>query len=77
MPRFRFALSDIKAVREVGMVQSDSFDEALHAVAERFAVTPGDSLEIGVYGFPPARYLYVTLQDSDSNSWKPVGQRAA
>jgi len=77
MPRFRFALSDIRAVREVGMVQSDTFDDALHAVTERFAVTPGDSLEIGVYGFPPARYQYVTLLDTDSSSWRPVGQRAA
>ncbi len=77
MPRFRFALSDIEAVREVGMVQSDTFDDAMSAVTERFAVTPGDSLEIGVYGFPPARYMYVALMDSDANTWRPVGQKAA
>jgi hypothetical protein len=76
MHRFRFALSDIKSVREVGMVQSDTFDDAMSAVTERFAVTAGDSLEIGVYGFPPARYMYVQLME-DSSAWRPVGQKAA
>jgi hypothetical protein len=76
MPRFRFALSDIKSVREVGMVQSDTFDDAMSAVTERFAVTAGDELEIGVYGFPPARYMYVNTID-ESSAWRPVGQRAA
>ena len=77
MPRFRFALSDIKSVREVGMVQSETFDDAMSAVTERFAVTAGDSLEIGVYGFPPARYQYVMMSDNESSVWRPVGQKAA
>lgn len=77
MPRYRFALSDAKFVREVGMVQSESFDDAMSAVTERFAVTAGDKLEIGVYGFPPARYTYVNMIGTELSSWKPLGERAA
>jgi hypothetical protein len=77
MPRFRFALSDAKFVREVGMVQSDTFDDAMSAVTERFMASPGDNLEIGVYGFPPARYLYVSALDGISSNWRPVGEKAA
>ena len=77
MPRFRFALSDIKSVREVGMVQSDTFDDAISAVTERYAVTDGDSLEIGVYGFPPARFRYVGMGNSDLSLWRAVGEKAA
>ena len=78
MPRFRFALSDARFVREVGMVQSETFDDAMSAVTERFAVTHGDKLEIGVYGFPPARYMYVNMLGSELSSWRPlIDEKAA
>jgi hypothetical protein len=59
------------------MVQSDTFDEAMSAVAERFTATPGDRLEIGVFGFPPARYMCVGSVDGDGASWRPVDEKAA
>jgi hypothetical protein len=58
------------------MVQSDSFDDAMSAVTERFAASAGDKLEIGVYGFPPARYTYV-YEAGASSSWRPLGEKAA
>ena len=56
MPHFRFALNSKDNVREVGVVQSDSFSNALEAITERLEIDEGDTLEIGVHGFPPARY---------------------
>jgi hypothetical protein len=76
MPRFRFALSDAEFVREAGIVQCETFDDAMSAVTERFVLSDGDELEIGVYGFPPARYTYSTLS-GDLTSWRPVGEQAA
>ena len=55
MPRFNFALGKAGTLREAGEVQSDTFDDALEAIAEQAVVQVGDLLEIGVYGFPPAR----------------------
>ena len=77
MPRFRFALGNDRWVREVGMVQTDTFDDAMSAVTQRFAALPGDELEIGVAGFPPARYMYMNVIDGDSNRWRPIGEKAA
>ena len=58
MSKFRFALSNA-AVRQEGMVESDSFAQAVDSLWEHVDVTPGDVLEIGVLGFPPARYQCV------------------
>jgi hypothetical protein len=77
MPRYQFALSDSRFVRQVGMVQCDSLDDAMTAVADRFVAAAGDHLEIGVHGFPPARYLYVHVLDSNSGAWRPIGAKAA
>jgi hypothetical protein len=59
------------------MVQSDTFDDAMSAVTQRFAALPGDQLEIGVHGFPPARFMYVNVIDGESNRWRPMGVKAA
>jgi hypothetical protein len=76
MPRFKFALSGPEEVREAGIVQSESFAEALSAIGEQSALTEGDTLEIGVPGFPPARYHYLGLVRG-KRSWRPAGQLAA
>ena len=76
MPRFKFALSGPEEVREAGIVQSESFAEALSAIGEQSAIVEGDTLEIGVPGFPPARYHYLGLVRGQ-RSWRPAGQLAA
>ena len=55
MSKFRFALSNA-AVRQEGMVESDSFVQAVDSLWQHVEVRRGDVLEIGVRGFPPARY---------------------
>ncbi|MGZ8414894.1 MAG: hypothetical protein ACXWZS_02965 [Gemmatirosa sp.] len=76
MPRFNFALGKAGTLREAGEVQSDTFDDALEAIAEQAIVQVGDLLEIGVHGFPPARYTLVKT-GRKSRGWKPANQLAA
>jgi len=76
MPRFQFSLGADDAVREAGAVLTDSFDEALTAISEQSKVREGDTLEIGVRGFPPARYHFVA-QGHGAKSWMPAGLMAA
>ena len=66
MPRFQFSVGKAGVVREAGAVLTESFDDALHAIAEQSDVSEGETLEIGVPGFPPARYDFVapTLGDA-------------
>ena len=77
MPRFQFALSNTQQVREAGIVQSDSFSDALTAISEHVEAREGDTLEIGVPGFPPARYECVWSMDRGASAWRPAGQMAA
>ena len=76
MPRFTFALGRPDEVREMGAVQSDSFDDALAVLAEQASPILGDVLEIGVPGFPPARYEYVKV-GRRQRAWRPSNQLAA
>ena len=76
MPRFKFALSGPEEVREAGIVQSESFAEALSAIGAQSAIVEGDVLEIGVPGFPPARYHYLGMVRGE-RSWRPAGLLAA
>jgi hypothetical protein len=77
MPRYQFALSSIHQVREAGVVQSESFSDALSAISEHVSAHEGDTLEIGVNGFPPARYECVWSSDRGTSTWRPTGQLAA
>ena len=76
MPRFNFSLFNSGLVGEAGVVQSDSFDEALAAISEHVTANEGDTLEIGVLGFPPARYHKVSGAPG-MRAWRPAGQLAA
>lgn len=77
MPRFQFSIGSREAVREAGIVTSDSFSDALDAIGAQVEVSDGDTLEIGVPGFPPARFEYVlTLQPGES-TWRPARRLAA
>lgn len=77
MARFQFALSTRDEVSQAGIVQSDSFAEAMELLGEKMTVREGDTLEIGVFGFPPARFQCIlSLSDGDIH-WQPAGLRAA
>ena len=76
MPRFQFSVGTVGTVREAGAVQCDSFDAALTAISEKSTVKEGDTLEIGVHGFPPARYEYVA-SGRGSRAWRPANLLAA
>jgi hypothetical protein len=78
MVRYSFAISSgPEAVRQAGVVESDSFDHAVILLGERIPVHAGDSLEIGVNGFPPARYDCVGAVKSGRPVWVPQGRLAA
>ena len=71
MPRYQFSLGPDGAVRESGAVTSDSFRDALDAIAEQSEASLGDTLEIGVPGFPPARFELVKT-GRKSRGWRPT-----
>ncbi len=77
MPRFQFALSTAESLPQAGVVQSESFEEAVEAVGAHVSANLGDILEIGVQGFPPARYECLGASRSGKRRWRPAGLLAA
>ena len=78
MSKYQFAISSgPESVRQAGVVESDSFDDAVTLLGERIPVRAGDSLEIGVAGFPPARYNCVGAVKNGRPVWVPWGRLAA
>ena len=77
MPQYLFSVGGIGALREAGMVQSESFADALTAIAAETDGSAGDTLEIGVWGFPPARFERVWNGEHASWSWLPITALAA
>jgi hypothetical protein len=77
MPRFQFSLSTTDIVREAGVVHTESFADALSAIGEHVSAKQGDTLEIGVPGFPPARYECVWGGEGVAKAWRPAGLLAA
>ena len=77
MSKFQFAISSgPEFVRQAGVVESDSFDEAVVLLGTKISVRAGDSLEIGVHGFPPARFQCIGELKSRP-IWVPEGRLAA
>ena len=77
MSKFQFAISSgPESIRQAGIVESDSFNDAVLLLGKRIPVQTGDSLEIGVHGFPPARYHCVGAVKS-TPVWVPEGRLAA
>jgi hypothetical protein len=76
MTRFEFALRSTDETRQAGVVQSESFNDALSLVSRNVSVQDGDTLEIGVAGFPPARYAFVPSDALDAVNWRPLGLAA-
>lgn len=77
MPRYSFAISTSDLVREVGHVQSDSFAEALTSIGNQLSAKEGDTLEIGVNGFPPAHFECVWSAEDNSPGWRATDRLAA
>jgi hypothetical protein len=77
MPRYQFVLSSTEAVRHAGIVQSESYSDAISALCERLPAETGDTLEISVEGFPPARYECTWSAQGTPREWKPAGMLAA
>ena len=78
MSRFQFAISSgPESVRQAGVVESDSFSEAVGLLGEKIPVRTGDSLEIGVTGFPPARFQCISALKGGKPVWVPEGRMAA
>ena len=69
MSRFRFALSNA-AVRQEGTVESDTFVQAVDQLWQHVDIKRGDVLEIGVLGFPPARFECVGEIEEGKPFWK-------
>ncbi len=74
MPRYQFSIST-DDVREVGTIHCDSFAEALTTISEKTA--EGATLEIGVDGFPPARYERVFTLRGGLFAWMPSAGKLA
>jgi len=76
MSKFSFAVSGIDSRRE-GVIESDNFRDAVDALGQHVDVRAGDQLEIGVIGFPPARYECVGEISSGFPMWMPMNKKAA
>ncbi|MEX2179100.1 MAG: hypothetical protein WD801_10350 [Gemmatimonadaceae bacterium] len=77
MATFTFSLSTSEETRQAGVVQSANFHEALQLIGERMPVTRGDTLEIGVKGFPPARFECTESLLDGLVLWEPARRLAA
>jgi hypothetical protein len=76
MSKFCFSVSNLASRRD-GVIESDSFTDAVDALGQQVVVTKGDMLEIGVYGFPPARFECVGLLEGTRPVWFPASRMAA
>ena len=75
MSKFCFSVSNTES-RHEGVIESPTFLEAVDALGDHVDVRMGDVLEIGVTGFPPARYECVGEIQS-LPVWMPAGPIAA
>ena len=75
MPSFQFSLSTGQTGRRAGIVHGETFSDALTTLGAQMDVHEGDTLEIGVNGFPPARYECVWTDEGQG--WRPTGLLAA
>ena len=55
MSKFRFSLSNTEG-RHEGVIDGPTFTDVVDSLWEHVNVRQGDVLEIGVNGFPPARF---------------------
>ena len=77
MPQFQFALGKSGEVRKAGTIESETFNGALETINLNVPITEGDMLEIGVHGFPPAKFEWLALTDDSIPAWRPARRAAA
>ena len=77
MATYSFTLDGSDDSRQAGIIHSVSFEEALELVGERASVKRGDTLEIGVKGFPPARFECIQSTLEGGVYWMPANKLAA
>jgi len=75
MSKYRFALTSVK-LRQEGVIESETFVGAVDALGQQVDVRTGDVLEIGVLGFPPAKFHCVGALN-ESPVWMPASAQAA
>jgi hypothetical protein len=75
MSKFSFSVSSLDS-RHEGIIECESFLAAVDALGEHVEVRTGDVLEIGVRGFPPARYECVG-EIKSLPVWMPASPMAA
>jgi len=71
MSKFRFSVSNVE-MRQEGVIESPDFMAAVGALGKKVEVRSGDTLEIGVLGFPPARFACMGRLSPDEPFWVPV-----
>ena len=71
MSTFRFSVSNRES-RQEGTIDSATFSAAIDALGHHVTVKRGDVLEIGVTGFPPARYECVAQIGLAEPIWAPA-----
>ncbi len=76
MSKFSFSVRGIDS-RQEGVIESESFVAAVDALGQHVVVNKGDVLEIGVFGFPPARYECVGEESAGIPLWMPASRLAA
>lgn len=76
MSKFCFSVRGIDS-RQEGTIESDSFLAAVDVLGQHVNVQKGDVLEIGVFGFPPARYECVGEETAGIPLWMPATRLAA
>lgn len=76
MSKFCFSVSGIDS-RQEGVIESESFTAAVDALGQHVIVHTGDTLEIGVNGFPPMRYECVGSITEGYPVWRPSHRLAA
>lgn len=77
MTRFWFAHSRGDVIHRSGALEAPNLVEALRVVARRGNPTAGDRLDIGLAGFPPARYECVFQGFETPLSWRLINSMAA
>jgi hypothetical protein len=76
MSKFCFSVTNLET-RHEGIVESESFKDAVSALGKHVSVRRGDLLEIGVNGFPPARFECVGAIGDGQPMWMPANKLAA
>ena len=69
MSKFRYTVSN-RAVRQEGTIESSSFEVAVRQLHKHVEIRHGDVLEIGLRGFPPARYECLANIGSGEPIWR-------